>query len=210
MIARNVFSGTLVSLVVLSSASLVQAQAVCPGPNLLENGDFSQGNQGFYSDYDRGCDRGSGQYEIVKDANSCNHQWHGFDHTTGIGNFMVENGAVNPGWVVWRQTVTVTRHIDYEFSGWVTSVDPRALAVLSILINEEEIGSVTAPDVVGTWSGFSFDWNSGEDISATISIIDETIIFTGNDFGIDDLCFARVTPVPVEAATWGSIKTLYR
>jgi len=111
---------------------------------------------------------------------------------------------------VWQQTVPVTHQIDYELSAWVTTVDSRDVAVLSVLINGHEVGSVTAPQVVGSWTGFSIGWNSDQEVSATISIIDETLAFGGNDFGLDDICFVRLTPIPVEAATWGSIKAVYR
>lgn len=191
----------------LTGATGLHAQSICPG--LIENSDFSQGNQGFYSQYTHGCNAEQ-QYEIVTDANSCNPAWHGFDHTTGAGNFLVVNGAIVADQVVWQQTVLVTPDIEYELSAWITTVESRDLAVLRFLINGTEVASETAPAVVGSWTPLSIVWNSGQDTTATIAIIDETLAYGGNDFGIDDICFDRLTPVAVESGTWGSMKAAYR
>jgi len=204
---KDLVASTIALLTAVTIASPIRAQLICPG--LIENGDFSAGNQGFFSHYAQGCNDEQ-QYEIVRDANTCNQSWHGLDHTTGSGYFMVVNGAMIPDQVVWRQTVPVTPQTNYKLSAWITSVYPEHPATLRFLINGHQSGSLAAPPVFGSWIEFSVEWNSGQDLSATISIVDETLEFSGNDFGVDDICFLKLEPVSVETVTWGSIKAVYR
>lgn len=164
------------------------------GANLITNGNFSAGNTGFTSDYEylpsSGVD--PGKYNVSGNITA----WHPgmancSDHTTGSGNMMMVNGAAIAGEKVWSQTVTVTPNTNYAFSAWlqhITSVNP---ARLQFSINGNPIGSVfVANNTSCIWEQFYEVWNSGNNTTAIISIINQNIVAFGNDFALDDIEFA--------------------
>jgi len=162
--------------------------------NLVSNGDFESGNTGFTSDY--GYSPGNlvpeGLYDVLDNPQddhpgfaACN------DHTTGAGNMMVVNGAGTPNVNVWCQTVAVNPNSQYVLSAWVTSVVASSPALLQFSINGSTVGPIfSAPGSVCNWLNFFQTWNSGASSSATICIINQNTLLSGNDFAIDDIVFA--------------------
>lgn len=118
------------------------------------------------------------------------------DHTgaSGNGNMMLVNGAEIANVKVWTQTVTVQPNTNYLFETWlqhITSVNP---ASLQFSINGTTIGPIfTANNNSCIWDRFYATWNSGNNTSATISIINQNQIYTGNDFALDDISFTPLT-----------------
>lgn len=174
-----------------------------PGwPNLIVNGDFSQGNTGFVSGYTNSTDLGpEGTFTVG--TNPANYHAAGVasfgDHTTGTGLMLIANGAVTPNVTVWQETVSVQPGTSYHFTGWArewggTSTDPSP-AVLHVEINAQAAGAdYHVPATVLQWSQFSFTWNSGAATTATIRIVDLNTVANGNDFVLDDLSFAPAAP----------------
>ena len=182
------------------------------GINLIGNGDFEQGSAGFTSSYTLNTNLwGEGTYYVGSNASNYHTNFQGStDHTSGHGNYMIVNGATSPGTVVWSQTINVTPATDYAFTTWVTTVANSPWAELQFSINGQQIGNVfTAPSTYGatnTWHNFYIVWNSGTNTQATISIINQNTDAGGNDFGLDDISFFKLT----NCGTTDTIQVLVR
>ncbi|WP_298118837.1 lamin tail domain-containing protein, partial [Flavobacterium sp.] len=165
--------------------------------NLIFNGNFSQGNNGFTTDYQylvTTIPVGSqGTYGIVPNSNA----WFaGFssctDHTTGTGNMMVIDGStLNSGNdKLWCQTVSVIPGQNYTFSYWVQTVATPNPANIEVTINGASIGIALAPSTTCGWVQRTYTWNSGASTTAQICMYDRVITSSGNDFAIDDISFS--------------------
>ncbi len=164
------------------------------GTELIINGDFESGNTGFTSSYyfcnSSGCLGPAGGYGVGTDPNFYNSGFSGFDHTSGSGNLMVVNGATTANTTVWCQTITVTPNTIYEFSTWLSSINPSNPAILQFSINGVNLGSTfNGPGTTGTWVQFFETWNSGSNTTAVICIVNQNTAGSGNDFGLDDISF---------------------
>jgi gliding motility-associated-like protein len=160
--------------------------------NLVTNGGFSNGNNGFSSAYTYNATSlwNEGTYSVTSNANNVHSGFTG----TGAGNFLVVNGSTNPGSQVWCQEITVTANTLYNFSTIVNTVagvgNP---ALLQFSINGNTIGSqFTAPSSINTWEEFNATWNSGTNTSAEICIVNQNISGSGNDFGLDNITFTTL------------------
>lgn len=180
------------------------SMAQCPlgtgvsGLELVTNGNFEQGNVGFTSQYTycntAGCLNPESRYTVASNPNFYHTAFNGNDHTTGTGNFMIINGAGTPNTSVWCQTITVTPNTQYLFSTWVCSVVASSPALLQFNINGNSIGPIfSAPNQTFQWLPFNATWNSGNNTSATICIINQNTNLGGNDFGLDDISFQPCT-----------------
>ena len=165
------------------------------GNNIIANGDFSNGNTGFTSDYIYATPNiTEGQYFVGPNPQAWNASLSNCkDHTTGTGNMLLVNGAPTPDVNVWKQTVTVTPNTNYAFSTWIQALWPPNPAQLQFSINGKTVGSlITASLPTCTWTQFYTTWNSGNNTSATISIVNKNTQIQGNDFALDDISFAPV------------------
>lgn len=171
------------------------------GGNLVVNGGFEAGNTGFSSAYSIGTGgtwgllSNEGTYVINNNANNTHSNFAACtDHTSGTGNFMVVNGSTIANQDVWCQTVNVLPNTTYQFSTWITSVEPNNPAALQFSINGNPIGNIfNASSTTCQWNQFSATWNSGNNTTATICILNQNIGLGGNDFGLDDISFVGVT-----------------
>lgn len=164
-----------------------------PSGNLVQNGDFSQGNTGFTSDYTFSNNlQPESTYSVVADASTVHPSFVGNDHTSPpTGFFMAVNGSGTPGTDVWCQTVPVTANTDYSFSAWVSSLVANSPAILQFSINGVPLSvPFTAPSNINNWVEFFATWNSGNATSATICILNQNTTLGGNDFGLDDIVFS--------------------
>ena len=165
------------------------------GANVINNGNFNNGNTGFTSGYSyANPNLTEGQYFVGKSPQAWNASMSNCgDHTTGNGNMMLVNGAPVPDVNVWKQTVAVTPNTNYAFSTWIQALYPPNPAQLSFSINGSDIGNlITASLPTCTWTQFFTTWNSGNNTSATISIVNKNTFVQGNDFALDDISFAPV------------------
>jgi hypothetical protein len=201
-----------VSAIIAMSVSAVQAT------NLVINGDFSLGNSGFASGHTyvapaAGAMGPPSVYTITPnmrspiDLHSSAASY--FDHTEGdaTGEFMAVNGSTAPGVVVWEQFIpVVTPGTNYYFSTWISSWVSGAPASLQFSINGVLIGpAFSAPLATGVWDVFETNWNSGASASATISIINSTIAFGGNDYALDDIVLSTTSVVVPEPGYFAGI-----
>ena len=171
--------------------------------NLITNGDFSAGNTGFTSGYTFST-FGNGTYTITTDPHipyPSSISFH--DHTTGTGNLLGSDGALTANVILWGTTapVTVTPNTLYTFTGWQaswgndgTNHDPDP-ANLEVRVNGVGIGSSFSPSQDGVWKQFSFNWFSGSNSTAALTIVNLNTAAFGNDPCLDDLSFS-VAPEP--------------
>ncbi|MFC2101516.1 hypothetical protein ACFLS7_00815 [Bacteroidota bacterium] len=165
--------------------------------NLVNNGDFEQGNTGFTSSLTYTSNlHPESTYYITTNPQSTHSAFSPCsDHTSGMGNMMVVNGAVTPNVVVWSTSIPVTPNTDYAFSAWVTNVSPYTtwLPLLQFNINSAAVGPVfsTMPTQC-SWNQFYEIWNSGSNTTANITLLNQNTTSNGNDFAIDDIEFGEI------------------
>lgn len=181
-----------VTLVSPSTDTRYVGCAQFPMGNLLTNGDFELGNQGFTSGYTVG--NSGGQYQITSNANTMNGTWfiNNTDNTTGTGNMMVVDGGSNTTQDIWENTVDVVNGQDYAFSVWVQNVHVNMdnPAEMVFMANGMQLGNIDLPDNDQNWIQFFTTWTANTTGTITISIRNDNSGFLGNDFAIDDISFA--------------------
>jgi gliding motility-associated-like protein len=171
------------------------------GPNLVTNGDFSQGNTGFTTQYTLGANgqfgplTNTGTYGITNVANLLHSQFAPCTDHTGGGQMLVVNGATSPR-NMWCQTVTVTPNTDYAFSAWFAVVATQNPSLMRFTINGNTIGNnFTLPNMTCEWTRFFRLWNSGAATTAQICIANVSTSAAGNDFCLDDISLRTVCDV---------------
>lgn len=169
--------------------------AYSTGTNLIQNGDFEQGNINFTSalNYVPPPTSGlcEGCYQVSDLPPSLWTQC--FDHTGGIGvNQLIVNGATTLNQQVWCQTVPVIPFTDYLFSTWGQTLNSGNPAILAFSVNGAAIGNFNLPFFSCDWQQFNAGWNSGVNASAEICIVNQNTIGGGNDFALDDIAFSTV------------------
>ncbi|MBL7766756.1 MAG: gliding motility-associated C-terminal domain-containing protein [Chitinophagaceae bacterium] len=167
------------------------------GCNLIDNGDFESGNTAFSSSYIYAANNTiEGEYFVGPNPQAWNGGLGVFgDHTTGTGNMLIVNGAPLANTSIWCKTVNVTPNTDYSFSAWLQNVNIWGATsnppILQFSINSNLLGTpFNVTPTAGLWQQFFQTWNSGANTTATICIINQNTIASGNDFAIDDIEFA--------------------
>lgn len=213
--------------------------------NIVTNGDFESGNTGFTSGYSYyttnsntwGVIGQEGTYTINTNSANVHNNFGNYpclDHTygNGTGKCMYVNGAGSANTTVWQQVIPVIPNTDHIFITWVASLAQgqstgnNQLARLQFSINGQTIGNIfTAPTATSQWQQFYQIWNSGNSTTATIRILNQNTVGSGNDFALDDISFSPMYPcedsvtvevlIPLYAlpdtveACIGDAKTLY-
>lgn len=163
-----------------------------------------------------------GTYAIDTVAHMYHTLFYGRDHTTSEqkGKFMIINGGDkkigNPPryLTIWEQTVDVLPNTDYYFSAWAMNVNKSGpFPMLQFEVNGQPVGTIAdlkqAPKPInesqvsinnwvrfynGNLNGVDQTWNSGENTTAVIRIINLNTSNGGNDFGLDDISFGTLAP----------------
>lgn len=173
---------------VTTTYTVVASQMV----NAAVNGDFSQGLNGFTSSYflDNVSLINEGTYTVNTNPNNVHPGWSAYgDHTTGSGNYLIVNGAGTPGVDVWCETVTIPPNTNFTFSCWgINLCNPPAMLQFSIN-GVPQGGTFSVSSTVGVWTQYSATWNSGNNTTVTICIMNMNTVLLGNDFGLDDIEF---------------------
>ncbi|MBN1651203.1 MAG: hypothetical protein JW857_07735, partial [Bacteroidales bacterium] len=190
---------------------------------MVINGDFTNGNTSFYSDYTYYADNplvnnelvpddGTNGYGVGTNGQNYHSNFWGIDHTNnaeGNRNFLLVNGHGST-LTIWQQTVNVVPNTNYYFSAWAMSLNTAGnYARLQFEVNGVRVGSeaVLGPGPKNAaqaeantyWKRFYSTtlWNSGS-ISGpiTIRIVNNVDYAAGNDFGIDDISFGTLDVIP--------------
>lgn len=174
-----------------------------PGAESVVNGDFSQGNQGFTSAYEYNSNLwNEGTYYVDYDASLHHESFIGLGHNGG--NFMIINGSTSPGTNVWTEEISINPNTYYAFSTWVCTLAGTSdqVALLQFSINGTQIGSIfRAPPTINDWQQFYELWYSGSSTTATITILNQNTVGSGNDFGLDDISFCELVLVGAPECT---------
>jgi len=168
--------------------------------NLVKNGGFEAGTNGFKSDYTYApsWNTTEGEFTVRSDPQNWNGEFAATpDHTSGTGMVLVVNGATSPTSVVWEETVTVSPFTAYQFQAWLSSAVAGGPAKLIVKVNGVQVGPSTfAPDNPGVWRPFARSWDSGSATNATIRIYDVNLDVFPNDFYLDDIAFQTEPTTP--------------
>ncbi len=181
-----------------TTSYVLSARAADYTQNLIDNGDFESGNSSFTSDYvyNPGNLVPEGVYDVLSNPSSAHPNFPPCNDHGGGGNMMAVNGAGTPNSDVWCQTVSVMPNSQYVFSAWVTSLVTSQPARLQFSINGNTIGPIfNAPGTTCLWQNFFAIWNSGPSTTATICIVNQNTVLSGNDFALDDILFAPTCTV---------------
>jgi hypothetical protein len=177
--------------------------------NLIVNGDFELGNQGFGTEYLE-------NPEFIITDNPYNHHVAAVsfgDHTTGTGLMMMVNAAAGEHpdvEVVWSQTVSVVPYAEYEFELWAACWDPGcySAANLQVQINSLVSESIQLAGSGGIWHQLAFSFNPGDNTSVTIEIVETRRIAAGDDFALDDISLKLVLASNIKPGSYpNSINT---
>gem|GEM_PF-2573684 len=181
-----------------ASATYTVTATMLIGPELVTNGDFSSGNSGFtsghtYTTWYNPCNYyvGPGWFSATLDATKP-------DHTASSDNMFMSVDGCNPATVLWEQTMSITSNTDYTFSFWATRghvVGPN----FEIHFIGNSTGDVIVSTQAGqTWAGaWQWDqhvvscWNSDDNTSVTVRVVNLETASGGNDFALDDFSFRR-------------------
>ena len=156
------------------------------------NGDFSMGNTGFTTWYQYNSNLTSeGTYYVDTNASLHHEIFHGYGHGDN-GNFMIVNGATNPGTNVWTEQIPVQPYKYYIFSTWVCTLTDGSPALLQFSINGLQFDVFSSPSQTNIWQRFYVQWYSGSATVATITILNQNNGGDGNDFGLDDISFREL------------------
>lgn len=195
--------------VVFGLAAWLLAVSVSAAPvNLIQNGDFSQGNVGFTSDY-----------TYVPDLPALDDLWpagtYGIDDSTdgrhplwvssGSGSVMLVNGRTDAASTVWRQDVDLEAGRIYSWTAWaanlccVDGVPDGMGPTLEFFLDGMLLGSFVT-DGPGVWQESEVLFTSASTALATLEIRNITTLFHGNDFGLGTLALKDVGAAPEPAS----------
>jgi hypothetical protein len=189
------------------------------GIELVNNGDFEQGNVNFSSDYGPllvipGC---SPKLYTVTDAasvgNFCN-DWACANHTGfPSGKFFVADGSQQLGDAAWRQQIPINPSSQYSFCAWVNNLytpsyngdDPIVEVYIVDNSGLPHFLQTTGPlpespddwiNILATWispSAASFD------PPYELQFRTSSTAFDGNNFALDDISFMECSKTPVDS-----------
>jgi hypothetical protein len=182
---------------------------VTPVTGNIVNGDFSEGNTGFTSDYTyRPGGDANDDYNIGTNVQAWNPVLGNCgDHTSGTGNMMMVSGySPVANRKVWEESVTVQPNADYDFSAWIQNILTSGNGPqFQFFINGVQVGNnfqlipsssnfQQTPSIVDfsstcSWNLFYTVWNSGMNTTADIKIINTSGVHVSNDFALDDISF---------------------
>ncbi len=177
---------------------------------LVENGNFAQGDVGFSSDYNGNPNPGgglpplwnAGTYQVGNNAGDFHWDFDGLAYAPFpfFSNFMVVNGSATDGASIWCQDIPVVPGGSYDFSMWVQSVVTQNPAELQVQINGQNVGpSFNAPSNLNNWQNHSTSWIAPEGVFlATVCITNVNTTVGGNDFGLDAISFSGCSPFLIE------------
>jgi gliding motility-associated-like protein len=161
------------------------------GSELIKNGDFEQGEVHFSSDYYSSCVPGTmpqGAYCIDDNSGLFHPGWSDCKDKQGTGKMLICDGAIVANENIWCQTVSVEQNKSYAFSTWITSVFHSNPPIMQFSINGELLGqSFQSNDNPCDWQEFFQKWDSGNNTSSEICIVNQSTEGQGNDFGIDNI-----------------------
>ncbi len=155
--------------------------------NLISNGNFSDGDVNFQSDYTySNVLSTSGYYFITDKPRQWNPAFVNCGDTSFHDTVMVVTGSVIPNTIIWRNDIAVKPQTDYEFSFAAESLTPNDSVLLEISLNNGKVtGELLVPDSTCIRKKFLTTWYSGQSSILSIKIIDLDTSASLNNFALD-------------------------
>jgi gliding motility-associated-like protein len=155
--------------------------------DLINNGDFSSGANGFVSDYNFSNNLiPEATYNVGPDASVFHPSFNGSGNNGG--NFLVVNGSSTPGQSVWSQTVSVQPGASYDIGLFLSSMVAGNPGEIQLRVDGIDVGAVmNCPGSINTWVPFTQTWTAGVSPFANLSLHSMSSTSGGNDFGVDDI-----------------------
>jgi hypothetical protein len=167
--------------------------------NLVYNGDFSLGNNGFTSQLNYVATAGSQALwpETTYGIGTNPYSYHMyFNNCTHQGNMLIANGATTSNVIVYQTNVSgLTPNTDYAFSCEATNVAAAnsPLARLQFSVNGTQLGNIFTPTSTPCqWNTFYQIWHNDTATSATITLLNQNTNADGNDFALDNIKFIKL------------------
>lgn len=166
-------------------------QSAVLGPELIVNGNFSQGNTGFTNGYLYDINYSPCNYYVGNQYfNVTNPSY--TDHTGNGDNMMMSIDGCSGNQNLWEQTVPVLPNGNYVFEFWATRA-AQVQPTFQVLIYGDVTGLILGQNWTGLpstgiwmWDSYFSSFNAGTNHSITIKVLNlETDVF-GNDFAMDD------------------------
>ncbi len=160
------------------------------GAQLVTNGDFSNGNNSFSSDYTFG-----NAYNITTNPQTV-WSW-AVNCVNPNGNIIVGDGNGNANSRFWYQSISVTAGTTYtlsfkayDFWGGTTA------AKLQWGVNGTKTGTISNLSTGGcnTWQQISTTWTATTTGTAVFAIYNNEVSVSNNDFAIDDISIMATAP----------------
>lgn len=195
----NVSDSSILNPIVNSVGTYTLTVESIDDVNLVDNGDFENGDTGFTSDYSTG-GQNVGNYLVADTPQDYFNLFSDCeDHTTGMGNMMIVDGSDISDQNIWCQTINVSPNTNYYYSLWATMVGGTSPPELFFTIDGNVISdTMSIPLDNCLWTELSQIWNSGTNTSVEFCIINDNISPFGNDFAIDDIFVAPICEVTDE------------
>lgn len=197
----SIFCSTYANAQIVGTASNVPDS--CVGLfNLLPNGDFSNGNTGFQTDYtfdDGPTDLDAQRYDIETNPNNSHAGFASFgDNTTGNGLMMVVNGGFNSNIETIAYDIDLTAGQTYTISFFGRNAVDAANAFFDVRVNNVVVASNTTR-LTNFWTRRDFTWNATTSGISRVALHNNETASFGNDFALDDIFMAACTSEPVSA-----------
>lgn len=163
------------------------------GNNLIVNGDFSAGDNGFTTGYTPGSPPlatssyfiGASSTAAGPGTSDCS------DHSSGSGNMLMARNTAAANGTVWQQTVPVNPNTTYRFSAFIQSLKLFNNSLLELAINGNTVLENITPGGTCNWQEHAVLWNSGNNSTVTLAIQNKANNSGIDDyFAIDDIKFA--------------------
>ena len=185
----------------------------CPDlENLLENGDFEQGNTLFESDYQHEPSIQPdailpGSYGVLtrSEALTVCPRWLVDDHTTNcdsIGNFLVINGrtGLNTTPVIWEQPIdSLQIEMEYSLCGYFKNLQQCCFDVTPTIYFKVDGVAIDTfslnqsnPFDPCSWQEFNTSFIASSPSQVISLCLDENTLGDGNDIAIDDLSLNKI------------------
>lgn len=167
--------------------------------NIIINGDFEEGESGFTTQYLPGPGgvwgllSDEGTYAVNVNSANVHNNFPSCLDFSGSGNMLIVNGSADADAQIWCQTVTVAPNTDYLFATWGMTVISENPAILQFSIGDELLGTpFTLSPIQCEWNSFNESWNSGNNTTTEICIVNQNLQQSGNDFALDNI---SLTPI---------------
>ncbi len=200
--------GNLSLRILTSAAALLLWSHNAAASNLIQNGNFSQGDTDFATDYTPVVANGSvyttpPAYAVIANAGTAftNNYLSFGDHTTGSGLMLFFDGA-GSSLDVWRQSVTLAADTSYSFSYYATTPDggtpsPDQLGDLQTKLNGAALGETVITGQGGNgWQLITVPFTTNVAGAYTLAITDLNSAPYNNDDVIDDIDLETAAPPP--------------